>query len=118
MCRYALTIFVVLFCLQNARADESSGSSVFEALLVNDPVKANSEPARVPEPSGPVLPRQRLALGVNYTGGQIRWRLSPRWAFEGRAQFGNAESNVGKVHSEVFGLRGYRFYRLGQSERA
>jgi hypothetical protein len=61
------------------------------------------------EPSGPPAPRERLSLGVNYTGGQVRWNLSPKWAAEGRYQQGTASSNYGDVKAQVFGIRGYRF---------
>jgi hypothetical protein len=73
---------------------------------------------RLPEYSGPDLPTQRLSVGVNYTGGQLRWRLSPRWAAEGRMQFGSADSDYGQVHSQVFGMRLYRFAPLYMWERA
>src|SRR5258708_6048079 len=73
---------------------------------------------RVPEPSGPDLPAQRLSIGVNYTGGQLRYRMSSRWAAEGRIQFGSADSNYGQVHSQVFGVRLYRFAPLHVWERA
>jgi hypothetical protein len=54
--------------------------------------------------------RYRLALGISYTGGQIRYQFNPRWATETRYQFGSAGSNEGgTIHSNVFGLRLYRF---------
>jgi len=69
-------------------------------------------------PSEPTpLPQSRLSLGINYTGGQVRWRLSRRWAMEGRIQVGSADSDYGKVHADVFGLRGYRFFRRPTWER-
>jgi len=53
----------------------------------------------------------RLGLGVNYTGGQLRWRFNRRWSVEGRYQQGSASSDYGTVTAHVFGLRGYRFFR-------
>ncbi len=93
----------------NVHAEDPGGSPVLESILNNAPQEKKDVP-RVPEPSGPPTPRERLSIGVNYTGGQVRWRLSTRWAAEGRMQFGSADSNYGKVHSQIFGLRGYRFF--------
>jgi hypothetical protein len=50
------------------------------------------------------------AAGASYTGFQLRYQFSCRWAVEGRAQFGSADSDYGKVSSKVFGIRGYRFF--------
>src|SRR5262245_48613350 len=50
-----------------------------------------------------------LAVGVSYTGFQLRYQFSSKWAAEARYQFGKAESNYGDVQADVFGLRGYRF---------
>src|SRR5437016_1082132 len=68
---------------------------------------------RVPEPSGPAMPRERLSIGINYTGGQIRWNFSPRWSSELQFQQGKAASNYGDVKSQVYGLRAYRFFNYG-----
>ncbi len=92
-----------------AQAEEPEGSPLLASVLYGSPQEKKEIP-RVPEPSGPALPRNRLAVGLNYTGGQVRYYLSPRWAAEGRMQFGKADSNYGQVHSQVFGLRGYRFF--------
>src|SRR5262249_19088864 len=54
-------------------------------------------------------PRERLAIGLNYTGAQLRWGLSSRWALEGRYQESTAQSNYGDVTARVFGMRSYRF---------
>jgi len=70
------------------------------------------------EYSGPDLPAQRLSIGVNYTGGQLRYRLTSRWAAEGRMQFGSADSDYGRVRSQVFGVRLYRFAPLNVWEKA
>src|SRR5437899_2234507 len=53
--------------------------------------------------------RYRFAAGVSYTGLQLRYQFTPRWAAEARAQFGTAKSNYGDVKATVLGLRGYRF---------
>src|SRR5437764_12964699 len=55
-------------------------------------------------------PAYRWAAGVSYTGLQLRYQMSSRWAAEGRFQFGSADSTQGTVHSQVFGMRGYRFF--------
>src|SRR5690242_5611221 len=60
---------------------------------------------RLVQPSEQAAPRERLSLGVNYLGAQVRWTLSPRWALEGRFQEGKASSDYGDVKSKVFGLR-------------
>jgi hypothetical protein len=52
----------------------------------------------------------RWAVGLSYTGGQVRFQPSSRWAMEARLQFGSADSDYGRVESNVFGLRGYHFY--------
>lgn len=64
---------------------------------------------KMPLPYESNLPHDRLSIGINYTGGQIRWNLSSRWAAEGRYQEGTSSSNYGDVTARVFGLRGYRF---------
>ena len=69
------------------------------------------------EPDNGTLPERghktefhRISLGVNYTGAQVRWNFSPRWAAEGRYQQGKADSNYGEVKAQVEGLRVYRFF--------
>jgi hypothetical protein len=61
-------------------------------------------PAAAPAP-------HRLALGVNYTGEQIRLHITRDWAVEERVMTGSASSNSGRISSLVFGLRGYRFFQ-------
>jgi hypothetical protein len=125
MRRRALAIALFIFATPGVRADETADATAVQSLFNNDLSKAQNlntetvkkEIPKVPEPSGPTLPNQRFAIGVNYTGGQFRYRLSPKWAAEGRIQFGSADSDYGTVHSNVFGLRGYRFLSVGHSER-
>ena len=64
---------------------------------------------KMPLSSDSPVPHDRLAIGINYTGAQIRFGLTSRWALEGRYQQGSASSNYGDVKAQVFGLRGYRF---------
>ena len=66
---------------------------------------------RVPERSGPTIPNEHLLVGLNYTGGQVRWKFSSRWAVEGRYQQGKTSSNYGDVKSQVAGLRLYRYFQ-------
>ncbi len=58
-----------------------------------------------------LAPRRHVALGVNYTGGQLRYRFRSPWAVELRYQQGTASSDYGDVKSQVVGLRGYHFYK-------
>jgi hypothetical protein len=90
-------------------ADSSTRS---EELLVLD--SANNSAQTFPVPANAPENRYHLALGVSYTGGQIRYQFSPKWAVEGHYQFGSADSNWGSIHSNVFGGRGYRFFYLRQ----
>ena len=53
---------------------------------------------------------QRLALGANYMGTQLRGHISPRWAAEFRFLTGSSSSTQGSVSAIVLGLRGYRFW--------
>ncbi len=113
----------IVFCglalctsLMPIHGEDPPGSLVLESMLSNSPPD-NKEVPRVPEPGGTPQPRERLGIGLNYTGGQVRWRLSSRWAMEGRVQFGSADSDFGRVRSNVFGLRAYRFLPFGQHER-
>ncbi len=67
-------------------------------------------------PAAPVTPKRHFALGVNYTGTQLRWRFRSPWAAEARWQTGKASSDFGEVTANVYSLRGYRYirqYRLG-----
>jgi hypothetical protein len=77
----------------------------FNMRTVNSP--ANEESA---EPVAG-LPPQRLALGINDLGGQLRVHFNPSWAVEARFLTGNSSSNEGTIQSFVFGVRGYRFFR-------
>jgi len=60
-------------------------------------------------PSAPAELRH-LAIGFNDLGGQLRLHLRPSWAVEGRFLTGSASSDMGQVHANVFGVRGYRFF--------
>jgi hypothetical protein len=53
----------------------------------------------------------RLAFGVNDLGAQLRFHVTPEWAAEARMTIGSSSSEVGSVRSQVFGLRGYRFFK-------
>jgi hypothetical protein len=55
------------------------------------------------------LPR-RIAYGINDLGEQLRIHLFRDWAAEFRYLRGTASSDLGTVHANVFGLRGYRFF--------
>src|ERR1700733_13654616 len=61
------------------------------------------------EPAAPAVPRH-FSIGINDLGAQLRFHLNPRWAVEGRYVTGSASSDVGTVHANVFGVRGYRFF--------
>jgi hypothetical protein len=69
----------------------------------------NPDASRQSYEAGSVPPRYRLAAGISYTGFQVRYHLTGRWAAEGRFQFGKADSNYGDVKSNVEGIRLYRF---------
>lgn len=53
----------------------------------------------------------KIGLGINYIGGQARYHLDSRWAGELRYLTGSEDAATGKVASQVFGLRAYRFFR-------
>ena len=86
-----------------------------------DDVRLLQRPGQAPEQTEPVpstaaspSPAQdwrHWALGVNYLGGQMRWRPSARWAFEAAYQQDKASSDYGDVTARVFSLRSYRFFR-------
>lgn len=85
-----------------------------DTLILQSPspgASANS----IRQPTYAQQPHYHWAFGVSYTGAQVRYALSSRWAAEGRLQFGSADSHYGAVHSDVFGLRGYRFFSLRHS---
>ena len=60
------------------------------------------------EPVSPPLPRH-MSIGFNDLGEQLRIHLGPDWALEQRFLMGNSSSDLGTVHANVFGIRGYRF---------
>ncbi|MBI4369584.1 MAG: outer membrane beta-barrel protein [Elusimicrobia bacterium] len=59
----------------------------------------------------------RFALGLNYLGGQIRYDLDSRWSGELRYLTGSEDAATGKITSQIFGLRGYRFFRADSRYR-
>ncbi|MBI4369066.1 MAG: outer membrane beta-barrel protein [Elusimicrobia bacterium] len=59
----------------------------------------------------------RFALGLNYLGGQIRYNLNSHWSGELRYLTGSDDAAEGKITSQVFGLRGYRFFRADSRYR-
>ena len=69
----------------------------------------SSATSPAPESEDRPEPR-RLALGLNDEGGQIRLHIKQKWAVEARFLTGTSPSNDGTVRSQVFGLRGYRFF--------
>lgn len=52
---------------------------------------------------------RHLGVGVNYGGGQLDLRTSPRWMFELRAQQGKDTASI-ETKSTVAGIRIYRFF--------
>ncbi len=62
---------------------------------------------------GTTAPREKLSIGVNYIGAQVRWTFTSRWAMEFRFQTGKAESNYGDINAVVGGVRGYRTFKEG-----
>lgn len=126
MWRYALGVCLVMLAASGVRADDTtSDPSAVQSLFNSGPPQiqqstdTKKEVPRVPERPGnaPSLPSQHFAVGVNYTGGQFRYRFAERWAVESRIQFGSADSNVGTIHAMVYGLRTYRFFPFGKSDR-
>ncbi|MFC1521354.1 hypothetical protein ACFL6Y_02990 [Elusimicrobiota bacterium] len=59
----------------------------------------------------------RFALGINYIGGQVRYELNSSWAGELRYLTGSESASTGDVTSQVFGLRGYRFFKENPRRR-
>ena len=55
-------------------------------------------------------PPKRLAVGINYIGGQIDYDFTPHVRGELRLVTGNQTSASGTVSSTVFGARGYRLF--------
>ncbi len=92
-----------------ANAEDLSESVQLQSLLSEtDKVAEKNDLKHLTLTPGPGVAHERLALGINYTGGQLRWNFSPQWAAEVRYQQGQASSNYGDVKAVVFGLRGYR----------
>jgi len=80
--------------------------------ILREPDPLTSTTTASPSPPTHSDPRlSQLGLGLAYLGGQVRWKLSSRWAMEGRYQTGKASSNYGDVTAQVFGARVYRFRR-------
>jgi len=126
MWRYALGIGLVVLAAPGIRADDTtSDPTTVQSLFNTDPPQVHQststpkEIPRVPEQPGnaPSLPSQHFAVGINYTGGQFRYRFAQKWAAESRIQFGSADSDIGTIHAFVFGLRMYRFFPFGKSDR-
>lgn len=69
--------------------------------------------SRLSAEAGPL----RLAFGVNYLGGQVRYGLTPRSSAELRYLTGGEEADAGRITSRVFGLRVYRFFSADASYR-
>jgi len=95
----------------------AAGSTVSEdsGPLLLRPPGPGAGPLAVPTTGMVLLPGvprelRHLSIGINDLGGQLRLHLSPRWAAEGRFLTGSASSDVGDVHANVFGVRGYRFF--------
>ncbi len=54
---------------------------------------------------------RHFGIGINYGGAQIDWRVTPKWMFETRAQFGSDHSNENvETTSSIVGLRTYRLF--------
>ena len=84
-----------------------------DPLSLLSPVSA-SQGSRA-DPPKLVLPEypkewRTWAVGVSYIGGELRWRPSARWAFEGDYQQDKASSNYGDVTARLYGARAYRFF--------
>ena len=54
----------------------------------------------------------KFGIGINNLGGQIDYRFSPALRVEIRMLTGQANSDAGKVTSQVLGLRLYRIFRI------
>jgi hypothetical protein len=126
MWRYAIGICLIMLAASRVRADDStSDPTAVQSLFNTDPPQiqqstdTKKEVPRVPEQPGnaPSLPSQHFAVGVNYTGGQFRYRFAQKWAAESRMQIGSADSDIGTIRAFVFGLRAYRFFPFGKSDR-
>lgn len=109
----AVAALLVFACVTTA-ISTSNSSDEMQALqdFVIRPVKNIAPSLSAPRPDS-TPPRDRLSIGINYTGGQVRWSFSRKWACEARVQFGYASSDYGDVKARVFGFRGYRFFNRG-----
>src|SRR5580692_1840269 len=54
--------------------------------------------------------RDHLSFGINDLGAQLRYYVTRNWAAEYRFLTGSSSSDAGTVHSNVFGMREYRFF--------
>jgi len=112
--RRVVRLGVMAAALAAASAVHAENSSLDSLLNLHVPA-ANNDTLTPPttgqlaEPTTPPLPRH-LSIGINDLGGQLRFHLNPHWAAEGRFLMGSASSDVGTVHADVFGVRGYRFF--------
>lgn len=84
-----------------------------KALARPAPKKTPARPAAAKRPTVPRIEWSteeedlpRMALGINYTGGQIGWRTG-RGLLEARYQVGQNSTEDGNVRAEVLGLRYY-----------
>lgn len=53
----------------------------------------------------------KLAIGTTYIGGQVHWGFAKKWALEMRSLKSEDEGQEGTVMAEVFGARGYYYFR-------
>jgi len=115
--RRAVRLGIVAAALAAASVGHAENSSLDSLLNLHVPEThqdtltppATGPLAKPAEPASPTPP-QRFSIGINDLGGQLRFHLNPRWALEGRFLTGSASSDVGTVHANVFGVRGYRFF--------
>ncbi len=90
--------------VDNARVNLRQPESYAEPLI-----PATTGQLVVPNAPEPQLPR-RVSFGVNDLGEQLRFHFNPNWASEFRYLTGSSSSDLGRVHANVFGMRGYRFF--------
>ncbi len=106
-------LLLLLGCLLTGTQAAASESEELKHLLLlpatsftTAPPTAFTAQAGVP----PTAANDRISMGINYTGVQIRCLLTRRWAMELRYQTGQAPSDYGDVRARVVGVRGYRFF--------